>query len=163
MQNNKPLLLRAVVVALVISGCIGNVAKAESQNTSNTASDLTLRRLENIQAETVIYEAQVARAKARKELENNGTDISTRIPSGRDGVDVSVTSSSTSPTRSLPRIQEIYGSPKNLMVSLAMPDGSAIAASDGQLIPGTGWRVKSITGRSVSVTDGTEERQLTFQ
>src|SRR5471030_1881849 len=121
MQNNKLLLLRAVMVALVISGCIGNVAKAESQNTSNTASDLTLRRLENIQAETVIYEAQVARAKARKELENNGTDISTRIPSGRDGVDVSVTSGSTSPTRSLPRIQEIYGSPKNLMVNLVMP------------------------------------------
>jgi type IV pilus biogenesis protein PilP len=125
--------------------------------------DFTLRRLEKIQTETVIVEAQVARAKALKSLEDNGS--SANLPEVSDGMAaVAVHVSAPRNARGLPRISEIYGAGSRLIARLALNEGSQAEFTVGQHIPGTQLRVTRISAREVQVSalDGSSVQALNF-
>ncbi|PUA41488.1 type IV pilus biogenesis protein PilP [Pseudomonas protegens] len=116
----------------------------------------TLLQLEQIQAETVLLEAQAARAKAKKELEE-GT-------SGGSGLPMLESSGASLPARPLGRVhvQEIYGAGNRLVARLGLPDGSQVEIVPGEAIPGTDLTVTAISARSVRVSGGEGERVLPF-
>lgn len=126
--------------------------------------DFTLRRLEKIQAETVIVEAQVARAKALRSLEESGS--SARLPDISDGMAaVAINLSQTPrPARGLPQISEIYGTGSRLTARLLLTDGSHAEFTTGQHIPGTQLKVTRISAREVQVAtvDGSSVQTLNF-
>lgn len=118
----------------------------------------TLRHLEKIQTETVILEAQISLAKAKKELEasGNGREIQSRQ------VMSSTISTLLPKPHTLPRIQEIYGTGKQLFVRLLLADNSLTELTRGQSIPGTDLKITSISAREVRVSNGENESILTF-
>ncbi|CNB80730.1 type IV pilus biogenesis protein PilP [Yersinia similis] len=132
----------------------------------NSGNTLNLARLERIQADTLLFEAQAARAKALLSLQqNNGYDASLPAPLSQSLVapvtatgGIPGTTLSTLPTQTaLPRIVEIAGSGKHLRTRLALSDGAAVELSAGQRIPGTNNTVKTITAQEVQITTSTGE------
>lgn len=129
----------------------------------SSGNTLNLARLERIQADTLLFEAQAARAKALLSLQqNNGYDASLPAPLSQSLVaatgGVPGTTLSTLPTQTvLPRIVEIAGSGKHLRTRLALSDGAAVELSAGQRIPGTNNTVKTITAQEVQITTSTGE------
>ncbi|WP_048797378.1 MULTISPECIES: type IV pilus biogenesis protein PilP [Serratia] len=126
--------------------------------------DFTLRRLEKIQAETVIVEAQVARAKALKSLEDSGSSGSVPdVTTGTAAVAVNV-SQMKSKVTPLPQINEIYGAGNRLIARLALGDGSYAELTTGQQVPGTQLKITSISAREVRVSalDGAGVQSLPF-
>lgn len=119
----------------------------------------TLQRLETIQAETVLLEAQAARAKVQRELDEvpliSSKDIVSNIPQNQ----LPLVAQTTYP---LPVIQEIYGNNKRLVAQLVTAEGGVTTVSIGQVIPGTDYKVTSITAKSVQVSDGNVSRNLSF-
>jgi type IV pilus biogenesis protein PilP len=138
-----------------------------ADTTMDEGRDFTLRRLESIQAETVIVEAQVIRAKALKLLEESGNTSVPESFSGTAAVSVNTTSAaSPTPTtsRRLPQINEIYGAGNRLIARLALNDGSYTELTEGQHIPGTQLKVAGISAREVKVSglDGGNVQSLPF-
>ena len=109
-----------------------------------SGSHFDLARLEQIQSETLILEAQAARAKAERAA-GGSSDDSSPAPA-----------LAMSTASGLPRIAEIAGSGR-LSATLVMPDNSQVQVSAGQAISGTGLTVSRITAQSVIVRrrDGT--------
>lgn len=123
---------------------------------------LNLERIERIQGDTLLFEAQAARAKALQSLQqNNGYDVS--LPSPLTQTLIAPAPGVTPPTdtpparTSLPRIVEIAGSGKALRTRLALSDGASVEVTTGQRIPGTGDTVKNITAQEVQITTATGE------
>lgn len=130
----------------------------------NSGNTLNLARLERIQADTLLFEAQVARAKALLSLQqNNGYDASLPAPLSQSLVvpasgGVPGTTLPALPTQVvLPRVVEIAGSGKHLRTRLALADGTAVELSTGQRVPGTNNTVKNITAQEVQVTTSAGE------
>ncbi|OKP21798.1 type IV pilus biogenesis protein PilP [Serratia fonticola] len=126
--------------------------------------DFTLRRLEKIQAETVIVEAQVARAKAMKSLVDSGSSGSVPdVMAGTAAVAVNV-SQMKSKAMPLPQINEIYGTGNRLIARLVLGDGSYAELTTGQQVPGTLLKITSISAREVRVSalDGAGVQSLPF-
>ncbi|WP_051690845.1 type IV pilus biogenesis protein PilP [Photorhabdus australis] len=162
MQNSKYL---SLIVVLISSTCLPAKASTTGNETTQEAkppvmTNYTLHQLEQIQAETVILEAQAARARAQKELaENVSENVTTTMPS----ITGSEIHSSVMPRiQQLPHIQEIYGTGNRLIARLGLPDGSWVEATTGQLIPGTEYKIKTITALEVRVSNGSNERSLPF-
>ncbi|HFZ1935465.1 TPA: type IV pilus biogenesis protein PilP [Serratia marcescens] len=131
---------------------------------SDEGKDFTLRRLEKIQAETVIVEAQVARAKAQKALEDSGSSVSVPdVTAGTAAVAVNV-SQAKSKVPPLPQINEIYGAGNRLIARLALSDGTYAELTTGQQVPGTQLKISSISAREVRVSalDGSGAQSLPF-
>lgn len=137
--------------------------------TDNTGQDdsknLTLGRLETIQSETVVVEAQVIRAKAIKSLqESNG--YSQSLPGVLPGS--LNTSDSAVPVKAkqevMPLISEIYGAGNKLIAKIVLNDGSYSEVTQNQRIPGTRYVVKRISANEVIISSGLggEEFSLAF-
>lgn len=127
-----------------------SMATTELSEQVKAKRDFTLRQLEEIQAETVIVEAQVLRAKAIKSLGENGAvpvTGSTTIPVNAASPGVSASANNT-----LPQINEIYGGSQRLIARLQLNDGSYAELTEGQNIPGTQLKITSISAREVRVS-----------
>lgn len=119
----------------------------------------TLQRLELIQAETVLLEAQAARAKVQRELDevplNSNKELATNVPQTQQQI-------FSRSTYSLPVVQEIYGNKKRLVAQIVTAEGGITTVSVGQIIQGTNYKVTSITSKSVQVSDGIVTQTLAF-
>jgi type IV pilus biogenesis protein PilP len=111
----------------------------------------TLGRLEQIQAETVLYEAQVARSKALKSLQESDGYVSVPVTiPGEIGNSNTVKKANSNV---LPLITEIFGTSKDLRVRVLLQDGSVAEVRNNQRIPGTELTVKKTTVNEVIVSD----------
>ncbi|EKB8713367.1 type IV pilus biogenesis protein PilP, partial [Escherichia coli] len=128
-------------------------------------SSPTILQVEQIQAETVIYEAKLARQKAVSELRNldlNGVASATPAITPSSGysslADTDIPAQRVA-AKSL-RVIEIFGTPQQMSARISLLDGSVTDVKVGQSIPGTSYKVASITGNGVWIQNGTEKRQL---
>lgn len=116
---------------------------------------LNLGQLESIQAETVLYEAQLARAKALNELHKNGYDRSLAQPfnpappSEDNKTEVKGTVQDTTP----PQIVEITGNGTGYLAVLTLSNGNQVSVQTGNRVPGTEYVVKRVTLNEVVVAD----------
>lgn len=131
-----------------------DAATPERSQLGITKRDLTLLQVEEIQGETVIAEAKVILAKARKALSENGSMAVTETSIGTSAIPVSATSPALSAAahNQLPQINEIYGGGKSLIARLVLSDGSYAELTEGQHIPGTKLKITSISAREVRVS-----------
>lgn len=115
---------------------------------------LNLGQLESIQAETVLYEAQLARAKALNELQKNGYErvldqpFNPAPPSLDGKADVKGAAQDAVP----PQIVEITGAGNGYLAVLSLSNGNQVSVQTGNRIPGTGYVVKRITLNEVVVS-----------
>ena len=110
------------------------------------AQSLTFARLEQIQSQTILYEAQAARDKAKRGV--SGEALTAPVPTAGPN--------EVKPTRqssALPRVREISGAGTHLSARLVLPDGAVAFVATGQPVPGSEFTVKKISARAVSVTD----------
>ncbi|MGK0667885.1 type IV pilus biogenesis protein PilP [Serratia marcescens] len=123
-------------------------ARAEAERALN------LGQLEAIQAETVLYEAQLARAKALNELQKNGYDraldqpFNPAPPSQDNKSEVKGAVQDAAP----PQIVEITGAGKGFTAVLALSNGNQVTVQVGNRIPGTEFVVKRININEVVVS-----------
>jgi type IV pilus biogenesis protein PilP len=129
-------------------------APAIPVNLDAGAHDTSLGRLEDIQAKTLLYEAQLAQAKAFNELQKNGYDAGTGGPFNpqpaapmKDSTDARPAQESKAP----PQIVEISGG-SQLSATLQLDGGNQIRVQAGSRIPGTAWTVAKITFSEVTVS-----------
>lgn len=115
---------------------------------------LNLGQLESIQAETVLYEAQLARAKALNELQKNGYDRGldqpfNPAPPALDGkAEVKSAAQDVIP----PQIVEITGTGNGYLAVLSLSNGNQVTVQAGNRIPGTDFIVKRVTLNEVVVS-----------
>lgn len=115
---------------------------------------LKLEHLEDIQAETVLYEFQLSRTKALNELQKNGFDSGQSqpfnpAPPSLDGkADVKGTAQDAVP----PQIVEITGTGNGYLAVLSLSNGNQVTVQTGNRIPGTDYIVKRITLNEVVVS-----------
>ncbi|MGP2416733.1 type IV pilus biogenesis protein PilP [Pantoea ananatis] len=133
------------------------VETAKSQATSlpdTTAHDNSMGRLEDIQAKTMIFEFQLAQAKALNELQKNGYDASLGAPFNPQPI-VSVKDKNeprpAQESKALPQIVEISGG-RQLSATLQLDGGNQIRVQTGSRVPGTTWTVAKITLSEVTVS-----------
>lgn len=116
---------------------------------------LNLGQLESIQAETVLYEAQLARAKALNELQKNGYDRAldqpfNPAPPSQDNKKVEV--KGATPDAIPPQVVEITGTGNGYLAVLSLSNGNQVTVQTGNRIPGTDYVVKRITINEVVVS-----------
>lgn len=180
MQNCK--YMKGIVFTLLFSAYSVSAESNESVNTPpsditpeiampadttglDDSKNLTLGRLETIQSETVVVEAQVIRAKAIKSLqESNGYSQSLPgvLPGSLNSSDSAVPVKTKQ--EAMPLISEIYGAGNKLIAKIVLSDGSYSEVAQNQRIPGTRYVVKRITANEVIVSSGLggEEFSLAF-
>jgi len=126
-------------------------------------AQLNLEKLEQLQAETLLYEAQLNRDKALRELLTTPPDATTVASPGTTGP--APAKPATEPRQDtpdvLPRVREITGAGAQLTALLRLADNSLVQVSPGSRIPGTPLTVKSLSARGVQVTDQ-ENREQTL-
>nr|WP_260441662.1 type IV pilus biogenesis protein PilP [Serratia fonticola] len=119
---------------------------------------LNLGQLEAIQAETVLYEAQLARAKALNELQKNGYDraldqpFNPAPPSHDNKSEIKGAEQNAVP----PQIVEITGTGKSFIAVLTLSNGNQVTVQSGNRIPGTEFVVKRINLNEVVVAGKNE-------
>lgn len=115
---------------------------------------LNLGQLEAIQAETVLYEAQLARAKALNELQKNGYDRSMDQPFNPAPPSLDNTPEIKGATQNdpPPQIVEITGSGSGYMAVLSLSNGNQVTVQTGNRIPGTEYVVKRVNLNEVVVS-----------
>ncbi|MGK2894518.1 type IV pilus biogenesis protein PilP [Klebsiella michiganensis] len=126
---------------------------------------LNLGSLETIQAETVLFEAKVARAKALGELQKSGVDsdpaplFNPAPPAPADAQTVKGASPDTTP----PQVVEIAGSGNTLSALLVLSNGNQVRVQPGSRVPGTNYTVSRISFNEVVVSSpGHAAISLTF-
>ncbi len=115
---------------------------------------LNLGQLESIQAETVLYGAQLARAKALSELQKNGYDSSSEllfspVSSIQDSDQTDIKGATQETT--LPQVIEISGRGKNFTALLTLNNGNQVTIQTGSQIPGTDYVVRRISINEVII------------
>ncbi|MEF4610837.1 type IV pilus biogenesis protein PilP [Escherichia coli] len=154
-----------IIKPTIISVCFfSSLAYAtESESTPKDEikySSPTILQVEQIQAETVIYEAKLARQKAVSELRNLASATPAITPSsGYSSLADTDIPAQRVAAKSL-RVIEIFGTPQQMSARISLLDGSVTDVKVGQSIPGTSYKVASITGNGVWIQNGTEKRQL---
>lgn len=131
-------------------------AATESQTETGTR-DNSMGRLEDIQAKTLLYEAQLAQAKALNELQKNGYDAVLGAPFNPKPAAPVSDKAEVKPaqeSKALPLIVEISGG-QQLSATLQL-DGNQVRVQAGSRIPGTAWTVKKITFSEVTVSSPDE-------
>lgn len=116
--------------------------------------DNSFGRLEDIQTKTVLYEFQLAQAKALNELQKNGYDAVMGAPFNPQPAAPVKDNTSAKPaqeSRALPLIVEISGG-QQLSATLQLDGGNQIRVQAGSRIPGTAWTVAKITFTEVTVS-----------
>ncbi|HID3656875.1 TPA: type IV pilus biogenesis protein PilP [Serratia marcescens] len=124
---------------------------------------LNLGELEAIQAETVLFEAQLARAKAFSELQKNGYDRSldrpfNPAPPAQDTHETKGAVDDMPP----PKIVQITGMGKRFTALLMLSNGNQVTVQPGNHIPGSDYVVKSVTLNDVIVMKGQRTLSLAF-
>ncbi|MBU9819681.1 type IV pilus biogenesis protein PilP [Rahnella sp. BCC 1045] len=131
----------------------GALAVTDLRHEDN-AREMSEGRLEGIQSETVLFEAQLARAKAWKELQSNGYDTALSGPFNPASPAQDKTTKDVRPATAstvLPQVVEVSGTGKALAATLVLENGNQIRVQTGNPIPGTPWVVASITFNNVTV------------
>ena len=103
-------------------------------------SQFDVEKLEVIQGETILLEAQALKTKAQVAASGGVTEDTSQSSTVMAGG-----------TSTLPRISEIAGS-DTLSANLVMPDNSEVHVWKGQSIAGTDMTVTKITSQGVIVT-----------
>lgn len=132
-------------------------ATATESQTETGIRDNSMGRLEDIQAKTLLYEAQLAQARALNELQKNGYDAVLGAPfNPKPAAPVSdkAEAKPAQESKALPLIVEISGG-QQLSATLQL-DGNQIRVQAGSRIPGTAWTVKKITFSEVTVSSPDE-------
>lgn len=151
---------RFLLPALLLAGSSAEAAPAPPPaptaivTAAPDAPDNSHGRLEDIQAKTLLYEAQLAQAKAFNELQKNGYDALLGVPFNPQPVAPSKDSSAAKPaqeSRALPLIVEISGG-QQLSATLQLDGANQIRVQAGSRIPGTAWTVSKITFSEVTVS-----------
>lgn len=126
---------------------------------------LNLGTLEVIQAETVLFEAQLARARALGELQKKGYDtlagspFNPAQPAGNDAPAVKGAAADAAP----PQVVEIAGSGTALSALLVLSNGNQVHVQTGSRVPGTDYVVKRISISEVVVSSSSHALlSLTF-
>lgn len=128
-------------------------ALAPPTTVDSTHRDTSLGRLEDIQAKTLLYEAQLAQAKAFNELQKNGYDAVLGGPFNPQPAAPVKDKAEARPAQeniALPQIVEISGG-QQLSATLLLDGGNQIRVKAGSRIPGTSWTVAKITFTEVTV------------
>jgi type IV pilus biogenesis protein PilP len=115
---------------------------------------LNLGQIEAIQAETVLYEFQMARVKALNELNKNGYDglLDQPFNPAPPAQDSKTTVKGTAQEATPPQVVEISGDGKEYTALLALSNGNQVSVQNGNQIPGTDYVVKRITISEVVVS-----------
>ncbi|EFN6524198.1 type IV pilus biogenesis protein PilP [Escherichia coli] len=103
-------------------------------------------QIELIQAETVLYEAQLAREKARNELRTLGDEIPATQGYQQNDESGSI---KNAPVYSQLKLKEIFGIQPQLYARIKLPGGVPADVKAGQNLPGTGYKVEQITQDTV--------------
>ena len=139
--------------SLITAGASVSPADAAVQPGPAT-TDNSMGRLEDIQAKTLLYEAQLAQAKALNELQKNGYDAVLGAPFNPQPAAPAKDSATAKPaqeSRALPLIVEISGG-QQLSATLQLDGGHQVRVQAGSRIPGTAWTVSKITFSEVTVS-----------
>ncbi|HIB5850637.1 TPA: type IV pilus biogenesis protein PilP [Escherichia coli] len=141
--KTKAVLLSVMMLPLPLLATAENNEQQKPVQTS-----LKLLQIELIQAETVLYEVQVAREKALNELRTLGENITDTDIAGNKGNE-DILAIKEPPVSSLPKVKEIYGIHPHLMARITLTSGTAIDVRAGQRIPGTPFQVLQISPDNV--------------
>ncbi|EEY6723430.1 type IV pilus biogenesis protein PilP [Escherichia coli] len=132
----KTLLFSVLLLPATAMATTGN---AEQQNTQQI-------RIEQIQEETALYEAMLAREKIRHELRT----LEQGVPAEAGRPQESTSAIPTAPsTAASPRLTEIFGVQPQLSARIELSGGHITDVKTGQNIPGTTYHVEKITPDSV--------------
>lgn len=129
-------------------------APVQTVQTVQTGSgDNSYGRLEDIQAKTMLYEAQLAQAKALNELQKNGYDAVLGAPFNPQPASQAKDADArpAEESKALPQIVEISGS-RQLSATLVLDSGNQVRVQAGSRIPGTAWTVTRISFGEVTVS-----------
>lgn len=134
--KTKALLVSVLLLPTTVMATDGN---APPQNRQQL-------QIEQIQDETALYEAMLAREKIRHELRT----LELGAPAEARGQPES-TSAVTTNTQALPspRLTEIFGVQPHLSARIELPGGNITDVKAGQNLPGTPYLVEKITPDSV--------------
>ncbi|HFS2090426.1 TPA: type IV pilus biogenesis protein PilP [Escherichia coli] len=134
--KTKALLVSVLLLPTTVMATDGN---APPQNRQQL-------QIEQIQDETALYEAMLAREKIRHELRT----LELGVPAEARGQPES-TSAVTTNTQALPspRLTEIFGVQPQLSARIELPGGNITDVKAGQNLPGTPYLVEKITPDSV--------------
>lgn len=134
--KTKALLVSVLLLPTTVMATDGN---APPQNRQQL-------QIEQIQDETALYEAMLAREKIRHELRT----LELGVPAEARGQPES-TSAVTTNTQALPslRLTEIFGVQPHLSARIELPGGNITDVKAGQNLPGTPYLVEKITPDSV--------------
>lgn len=134
--KTKALLVSVLLLPTTVMATDGN---APPQNRQQL-------QIEQIQDETALYEAMLAREKIRHELRT----LELGVPAEARGQPES-TSAVTTNTQALPspRLTEIFSVQPHLSARIELPGGNITDVKAGQNIPGTPYLVEKITPDSV--------------
>lgn len=119
-----------------------------------SSRDNSMGRLEDIQAKTLLYEAQLAQAKALNELQKNGYDTVLGVPFNPQPAGPAkdnYSAKSAQDSRALPLIVEISGG-QQLSATLQLDGGNQVRVQVSSRIPGTSWTVEKITFSEVTIS-----------
>ena len=132
-DKTKALLIAALLLpAMAVAG------------NENDASQNKQLQIEQIQEETALYEAMLAREKIRHELRTlEQGSVTGHQPENAAGT------SSGSQAFSSPRLKEIFGIQPQLSARVILPGGTETDVRAGQALPGTLFMVEQITPDSV--------------
>ncbi|EPL2578440.1 type IV pilus biogenesis protein PilP [Escherichia coli] len=136
LAKTKALLVSVLLLPTTVMATDGN---APPQNRQQL-------QIEQIQDETALYEAMLAREKIRHELRT----LELGVPAEARGQPES-TSAVTTNTQALPspRLTEIFGVQPHLSAQIELPGGNITDVKAGQNLPGTPYLVEKITPDSV--------------
>lgn len=154
-------LARCGITLLLLIGGVGQSLGKEpvSQDETNL---MTLGELEALQTETLLYEARLARDKARNELkkydavEAPQTQVTTPSLPSDDTPSYSGKSEISSGSDKdsnvvLPLVIQIFGQGNHLKAKLLLSSSRHVTVSQGSGIPGTPFVVRQITPQRVDV------------
>ncbi|EAO2672189.1 type IV pilus biogenesis protein PilP [Salmonella enterica] len=169
-----PAIIPSAEVAPAASGREPAAAAVPSTSTAdasdivpiNPGDGLTGGQLEELQAKTLLLEAQVQAARLQKELTTaetagSGGNVPAAGPFAA-GMPADMGAAPVQAATRLPvriKILEVSGRGKDLQATLSFPDGRQSQVQTGSVVPGTSLKVKAITLSSVTLSDG---QQLTF-
>ncbi|WAJ37250.1 type IV pilus biogenesis protein PilP [Pseudomonas sp. GOM7] len=167
MPNNPPdlklpfWLPLVLLVAMLVASCIANDAQADVVDLSG----IDVGNLGKVQSQTILFNAQAERAKARRSIAENGgssgqsgdSNTQVHIHSPVPGNSAQVTTQ----FQDLPVIKAITGSPRKLSATLLYKSGVEFDVVAGSSLPGN-FRVSNISLEGVTVEGNGKQFLLGF-
>ncbi|HBV8295901.1 TPA: type IV pilus biogenesis protein PilP [Escherichia coli] len=136
LAKTKALLVSVLLLPTTVMATDGN---APPQNRQQL-------QIEQIQDETALYEAMLAREKIRHELRTLELGVPAEARSQPESTSAVTTNTQALPS---PRLTEIFGVQPHLSARIELPGGNITDVKAGQNLPGTPYLVEKITPDSV--------------